>query len=683
MTDFDHLKPTYFEECADLLDVAYGQLAAIAEARADAETIHAIFRAIHSIKGGGGAFGFDRLVSFAHRLETVLDLLRDGRLALAPEVGTLLLRSTDMLSDLVTAARNGEEPEAGLEAGLLQALQTLELSANAASILPPLAPAAQVPTPSPPSSRAYRIGFTPYASLYRSANEPLLILRELKRLGTLRVSADVSRVPDLAALDPDDTYLAWTLLLETAAPREAIEEAFEFVTEDCALSIETVGDEPMQAHDSAPSLPADLPQALMAETQPVKAATAREAQSASPSIRVDVDRVDRLVNLVGELVINQAMLVQLGTCLPPDLNSGLMAGLDTMSQHLRELQEGVMAIRAQPVRSVFSRMPRLVRELSAQLGKDVRLVLTGEATEIDKTVIEQLADPLTHLLRNALDHGIEPPDNRQAAGKPRQGTIHLGAEHRGGRIVIEISDDGAGIARDRVLAKARSRGLVTPDACLTDDEVDQLIFLPGFSTAEAVSDVSGRGVGMDVVKRNIQALGGRITLESRAGHGSRFLLSLPLTLAILDGMAVAVGQESYIIPLTNIMESLRPRPDCIHNIVGRGDVLAIRGEYVPLTYLHHRFDVPDAVTDPCRGIVVIVESEGTDRIGLVVDELLGQLQVVVKSLEANYGSVPGIGGATILGDGRVALILDVSRLEDRKLDRPKPAARLPAQSPLH
>ena len=681
MAGFDHLKPTYFEECAELLDVAYGQLAAIAEARADAETIHAIFRAIHSIKGGGGAFGFDRMVAFAHRLETVLDLLRDGRLALEPQVGSLLLRSTDVLSDLIAGARTGEEPEAGLEADLLQALRNLESGATATAVVNPGAQITPALPTAEPALRQYRIVFAPHANLFRSANEPLLILRELRRLGTLLVSADFSRLPELAALDPDDSYLAWTLHLETAAPRQAVEEVFEFVADDCALSIEA---EAAQAVSPASAVPGQDTPAAPAEAESRRAATLPAAlPPASPSIRVDVDKVDRLVNLVGELVINQAMLVQLGTYLPPELGSGLITGLETMSQHLRELQESVMAIRAQPVRSVFSRMPRLVRELSAQLGKEVKLVLTGEATEIDKTVIEQLADPLTHLLRNALDHGIEPPDVRQAAGKPRQGTIHLGAEHRGGRIVIEISDDGAGIARAKVLANARARGLVAADAALSDEEVDQLIFLPGFSTAEAVTDVSGRGVGMDVVKRNIQALGGRITVESRAGRGSRFLLSLPLTLAILDGMAVAVGPETYIIPLTNIMESLRPKPDSIHAVVGRGDVLAIRGEYVPLTYLHRRFQVPGAVTDPCQGIVVIVESEGTARVGLVVDELLGQLQVVVKSLEANYGPVPGVGGATILGDGRVALILDVSRLDDRKLDRPHQAPLLPAAPSLH
>ena len=395
---------------------------------------------------------------------------------------------------------------------------------------------------------------------------------------------------------------------------------------------------------------------------PAEAASPVRAEAAAPSVRVDVSKIDRLVNLVGELVINQAMLLQHASILPADLCPGLISGLETLAQHSRELQEGVMAIRTQPVKSVFARMPRLVRELSAQLGKDVRLVITGEATEIDKTVVEQLADPLTHLLRNALDHGIETPDAREAAGKPRQGTVHLGAEQRSGRIVIELSDDGRGIDRARVLARARERGLVAADAALSEAEIDELIFLPSFSTAATVSAVSGRGVGMDVVRRNIQALGGRITLESRFGQGSRFVLSLPLTLAVLDGLVVAVGSEAYIVPISAIVESLRPHVEDIHAVPGRGNVLALRGAYIPLLPLHARFGVPGAVTDPSCGIVVIVETDHAGRLGLMVDELVGQQQVVVKSIEANYGQIGGVGGATILGDGRVALILDIPGL---------------------
>jgi len=315
------------------------------------------------------------------------------------------------------------------------------------------------------------------------------------------------------------------------------------------------------------------------------------------------------------------------------------------------------------VKSVFARMPRVVRDLAATLGKEVRIVTSGEMTEIDKTVIEQLNDPLTHMIRNALDHGIEAPCERVAAGKPKQGTIQLSAAQRSGRIVIEVSDDGRGINREKVLAKAQDRGLVPRGANPSDDEIDNLIFLPAFSTADVISNISGRGVGMDVVKRNVQALGGRISVQSSFGHGSTFTLSLPLTLAVVDGMVVSVGKETFIIPLTAIVENLRPQAADIHPVVGRGDVLALRGEYLPLVYLDRCFSIDGAIGDPCRGIVIIVQSEGASRVGVVVDELLGQQQVVVKSLEANYEPVEGISGATILGNGRVALILDVARLQ--------------------
>ena len=530
MSGFDHLKTTYFDECAELLDAAYTHLAAIAEGRADDDTVNAVFRSFHSIKGGGGAFGFDRLVAFAHELETVLDLLRDGRLALAPPVGDLLLRSTDVLSDLVAATRDGIAKPAGFEDELIAALRTI--ASDGGSATPAIRPqATEQATAATPDVTQYRVLFVPRSGLFKSANEPLLIIRQLMRVGRVQVEADLSRLPALGDLDPEEAYLAWTLRVETTGSTAAIEQAFEFVEDDCDLTIEVV--------EAAPDLgvAADMPAPVAVAAGP------SNAPPPSPSIRVDVDKVDRLVNLVGELVINQAMLAQLGLRLPPEMCGGLLNGLDTMSQHLRELQEGVMAIRAQPVKSVFSRMPRLVREVSAHLGKDVRLVISGEGTEIDKTVIEQLADPLTHLLRNALDHGLELPEERLARGKPRQGTILLGAEHRGGRIVIEVADDGQGIPRAKVLAKAQEKGLVARDATLSEEEIDHLIFLPGFSTAAKVSDVSGRGVGLDVVKRNIQALGGRIAVNSRSGVGSRFQLSLPLTLAILDGMAVAVGAE--------------------------------------------------------------------------------------------------------------------------------------------
>jgi two-component system chemotaxis sensor kinase CheA len=687
---FDHLKATYFQECAELLESTYAHLLALEEDRADADTIHAIFRAVHSIKGGGGAFGFTRMVAFAHVLETLLDRLRDGLITLGPELASLLLRATDALSDLVAAERDEAPPAAGFEAALLADLERASLPSDNESHVadhgnPYAAPhtgadagAQAAETPEAPSESTYRIAFRPQPSLFRNANEPLLLIRELHRLGRVSVTAILDTLPSLSRLDPEDAHIGWDIDLQTAEALARVEEVFDFVTDHCDLSIRAVG---AQAPADAPPAPT-APQAAPLSVAPSGAAPAPAPASAPPqdkpapparaeanaqpqTVRVDVEKVDRLVNLVGELVINQAMLVQLGSQLPAESCAGLIGGLETLSQHLRELQDGVMAIRTQPVRSVFSRMPRLMRELSAQLGKEVRLVLTGEGTEIDKTVIEQLADPLTHLLRNALDHGIETPAERQAAGKPPCGIIHLAAEHRSGRIVIEVADDGRGIDRGRVLARARQRGLMPPDNQPTDEEIDNLIFLPGFSTAEVVSSVSGRGVGMDVVRRNIQALGGRITLHSQAGAGSRFVLSLPLTLAILDGMIVAVGAESYIVPLANIVESLRPKRADIHAVAGSGDVVAIRGQYVPLIHLARHFRVPDAVADPSSGIVVVVENENAGPVGLVVDELIGQQQVVVKSLEANYGAVAEIGGATILGNGRVALILDIGGLRDR------------------
>lgn len=649
--NFDHLRATFFEESAELLESAYAQLAALAEGRSDAETVHALFRAIHSIKGGGGAFGLDRMIGLAHVMETLLDRARDGLVALDQDLLALLLRGTDALSDLLAAERAGESAPEGLTEELIQ--RFLAVSATGDPV-----PSPKVCEPQAAAGEGWRITFRPHPALFRNASEPLHLVRELQTLGHVAVAVDSTKLPSLDLMEPEDAYLAWHLTVQCTVPRGQVEEVFEFVADDCELLIEPLA--PMPAEkveaDERPSSPI----AVQSEAAPSVRADA--AAPAPQSVRVDVSKIDRLVNLVGELVINQAMLMQVGSALPPDICPGLIGGLETLSQHLRELQEGVMAIRTQPVKSVFSRMPRLVRELSAQLGKEVRLVVTGEMTEIDKTVVEQLADPLTHLLRNALDHGIEPPGEREAAGKPRQGTVHLSAEQRSGRIIIEMSDDGRGIDRGRVLDRARERGLVRQDAVLTDAEIEELIFLPGFSTAAAVSEVSGRGVGMDVVRRNIEALGGRIAVESRFGFGSRFLLSLPLTLAVLDGLVVAVGAQAYILPITSIVESLRPQRDQIHDVVGTGQVLAIRGAYIPLLPLHLRFAVPDAEPDPSRGIVVIVETDRAGRMGLIVDDLLGQQQVVVKSLEVNYGPVDGVAGATILGDGRVALILDVPGL---------------------
>ena len=391
----------------------------------------------------------------------------------------------------------------------------------------------------------------------------------------------------------------------------------------------------------------------------VEDAAARSTQTTS--IRVDLEKVDRLVNMVGELVITEAMLRAQTRDFQVEQHAGLMRGIDELSQHTRELQEAVMSVRMQPVKSIFSRMPRIVRDISAQLGKDIRLITSGENTEVDKTVIEQLSDPIMHMIRNSCDHGVETPQVRTAGGKPAQGTIHLSADHRGGRIIIQISDDGAGISRERVLAKAREKGLIAADAAPADAEIDNMIFMAGFSTAEKVTNVSGRGVGMDVVKRNIESMGGTVRVTNEPGQGSLFTVSLPLTLAILDGMIVRVGIENYIIPITSIIETLRPKPEEVRRVEGHSDVINVRGEFVSVVYLHRVFRIRDAQDDPSKALVVLVES-GHRKMGLVVDELIGQQQVVIKSLEANADPVKGISGATILGDGRVSLILEINEL---------------------
>jgi two-component system chemotaxis sensor kinase CheA len=662
-------RKTYFEECAELLDALQSHLDVLANGGGDNETLHAIFRAVHSIKGGAGAFGFNALVSFSHVFESLLDAMRDGKVSATFEVVQLLLRASDALSDIVTAARQEQALAADFGADLVAAME--EALHGAASPAPAASQQAVTVAAADDEGvrRSWRIRFAPHSEMLQKANEPLLLVRQLRRLGDVSIEADSSRIPSLEGIEPEAAYLSWAFSLHTDAAEDVIREVFEFVEDECDLRIECL----TRVAVAPPGVNGSKAAAVAAKVAEAASATSAASSAAPHSIRVDVDKIDRLVNLVGELVITQAMLIEQSGALPADQYPSLVQGVEALARSTRELQESVMSIRAQPVKSVFARMPRIVRELAATLGKEVRIVTSGETTEIDKTVIEQLNDPLTHMIRNALDHGIELPDERAAAGKPRQGTIQLSAAQRSGRIVIEVSDDGRGINRERVLAKARDRGLVPHGTTLSDEEIDNLIFLPAFSTAESVSNISGRGVGMDVVKRNVQTLGGRINVQSRFGTGSRFTMSLPLTLAVLDGMVVSVGAETFIVPLTSIIESLRPRRGEIHPIVERGDVLALRGEYVPLIHLHRCFSIDGAIDDPRRGIVIIVQSESAGRIGIVVDELLGQQQVVVKSLEANYEPVDGVSGATILGNGRVALILDVGNL--REIDRRGPDAR--------
>jgi two-component system chemotaxis sensor kinase CheA len=678
MDPMEAIKQTYFQECDELLLAMEEGLISMENGEADGEVINAVFRAVHSIKGGGGAFGFEALVGFAHTFETVLDMVRSGTLAASGDVVKVLLRAGDKLADFVAAARNGSElvTDTDVEAELTNLSGATDEAEKAAAaemeslqFTPVHVDLDDEPAPQRPAD-AWKIRFAPHADLYAKANEPFLLIRELRTLGETEVGADVSGIPELASIDPEQSYLSWDIVLRGCPNRAAIEEVFEFVSGDCELDIQ----------EELPKPTVDIP-VLPDEAQPAgtvivqvekeqiekKSAAVQLPTENAPkqTIRVDLDKVDRLVNIVGELVITQAMLTQRVMECGQARTTAVAAGLNELEHLLRELQEGVMAIRTQPVKSVFQRMPRLVRELAAQTNKQVHLVLEGEATEVDKTVIERLGEPLTHMIRNAIDHGLESAEERIAAGKPAEGTVTLSAEHRGGRIVIEVSDDGRGIDRSRVRHKAIEKGLISPSATLSDEETDNLIFLPGFSTANQVSNISGRGVGLDVVRRNIVDLGGRIVTSSTVRKGSRFSLTLPLTLAVLDGMIVAAGDQTFVLPLSHIVESLLPKASDVRPFGSQGRLLNVRGVYVPLVSVGELLSVQRSLSDPAAGVVILVESEGIGRVALAVDAIVGQRQVVIKSFESNFHHIAGIAAATILGDGRVALILDIDGLVAR------------------
>ncbi|TXG98042.1 MAG: chemotaxis protein CheA [Nevskiaceae bacterium] len=658
--DLSRFHQTFFEESFEGLDIMESALLKMDVGNADAETINTIFRAAHSMKGGAGTFGFMEVSSYTHLLETLLDQMRGGQRAVNAHDVDLLLRSVDVVRGLLTAARDGSPADVGTVAALRAELEaTLAHDPAAAAGAATAAPVpATAPVPAAAAgTRGWRIHFVPHAGLFRSGNDPMRILRELEALGSLQVQLDEQRLPTLAEAHADDCYFAWDLTLEASCGREAVAEVFAWVEDECDLRIEPL---------APPAVVAAPPEAA----KPLRVAGGTDAAGTTPaktpatagegSIRVGTEKIDTLINLVGELVITQAMLAQQAGALDPVINEKLLNGLALLDRNTRSLQEAVMSIRMLPMDFVFSRFPRLVRDLATKLDKQVRLVTVGDTVELDKSVIEKIADPLTHLVRNSLDHGIEMPEVRAAAGKDVVGTITLKASQRGGSILIEVCDDGRGLDREKILAKATERGIpVAPNAA--DPDVWQLIFAPGFSTAEKVTDISGRGVGMDVVKKNIQALGGQVDIGSVTGRGMTITIRLPLTLAILDGMSVSVGEEIFIVPLNAVVESLQPRPDDIKSVAGQGRVVRVRGEILPLVPLREVFHLGAGVTDPHKGILVLIESEGR-KVALMVDELVGQQQVVIKSLESNYRRISGISGATILGDGRVSLILDVGEL---------------------
>ncbi|GMM61737.1 chemotaxis protein CheA [Novosphingobium pituita] len=739
----EEIQAIFFAECEESLAAAEQGLAACKEGTQDADTVNAVFRGVHSIKGGAGAFGYIALQGFTHTFETLLSDVRDGTVPITEPLVDLLLRALDTLSDHVAAARGlGKTPDdVALQAELTAAMAAnAGGSAPAAHATPEPVPAAPEPASnsddddmgidfdsmldsiagamaspdangagngaengdSEEESGSWLVRIRTHSGAMRNGSEPMLMLREVLELGGTCVECDVGHVPHLDALDPGTGYLGWTFRMPATVDEGSVRDIFDFVGDDCEIAIgadatmppvrlptkaapaasapATPATQPVASQSgakSSPAAPATAPAQPAAPPPPAAAAAphpapaAQHPNAATPpappapgqSIRIELSKLDKLIDAVGELVIAQAMMAQrLST-------EGLAASeeIAVLDGLTRDIQESAMAIRAQPIGSVFSRVPRILRELSASTGKHVRLEVSGESTELDKTVIERLGEPLTHLIRNAVDHGIETPEERLACGKNAEGTLTLSAEHRSGRILIRIADDGRGINRERVLGKAIEKGLVAPDAQLTKEEIDLLIFAPGFSTAQVVSNISGRGVGMDVVRQNVKELGGRITIESEPGAGTTFTLTLPLTLAISDGMVVNVGDQTLVVPLANVVESLRPSPDEIKGLGNHRAMMNVRGRFIPVVPLHLAVNADGAVETPTEGVLIVVETEGAGRAALLVDSIVDQRQVVIKSLDTHYRSVEGVAGATILGDGRVALIVDVDGLVARSM----------------
>ena len=701
MTD-DPLIAAFFEEAAELLADFEAGLLELEETPADVALLNRIFRSAHTFKGNSSMLGFEEIARFTHALEDLLDQLRKGRRPVTPKVIDSLLASEDVLRSLLARASAGGAEASAEEAQTLErvlgALRALSEGQEPVDV-PERAAVAQAPAPPPPPSGArmlYEIEFRPSTDLFRRGLDPMQVLQDLENLGEIiQISLISDGLPALTEMDPERCYLGWRIWLVSTAERSLVESRFDFVAEPADVKIEAMemggGAEPAPAVDEAPAdVPAatEAPAPPTASVAPVAAATpaAEARRSAAPAastenatIRVPVEKVDRLINLVGELVITQSMVAQAASEFSIEKLAALQSAVSQMDRHARELHERMMAVRMLPIKTLFARFPRLVRDLTASAGKSAVLEMSGEETELDKTVIEKIGDPLTHLVRNAVDHGLELPDVRRAAGKPEQGRLGFKAYQQGGNIYIEISDDGKGLDRDKIHAKARDLGLAG-DEPLTDEQVFLFIFRAGFSTADKITEVSGRGVGMDVVRQNVEALGGSIAISSERGKGTTFRIKLPLTLAILDGQLLSIGAQCYVLPIASIVESIRPVASAITTVFGRGETVTVRGQAVPVIRLCTLLGVEPRTNDLTKALVVIVEHEG-HLAALGVDELLGQQQVVIKSLEQNFQKADGVAGATILGDGRVALILDVPGLVALARDArrsPRTAAALAA-----
>lgn len=657
--DISDFYQTFFDEADELLADMEQHLLDLVPEAPDSEQLNAIFRAAHSIKGGAGTFGFTVLQETTHLMENLLDDARRGEMQLNTAIINLFLETKDIMQEQLDAYKSSQEPDADSFEYICTALRQLALEAKGET-----APAVVT------NARLSVVDNTmPEEGVAAEEEKLRIVLSRLKasevplleeELGNLTPLSDVVKGEDSLAATLDGDIAEDDVIAVLCFVIEADQIAFEKVVSTAVPAVQPETAEVVAIEQPVAAVPAVKP--VASEAQSARAEREKPARvSESTSIRVAVEKVDQLINLVGELVITQSMLAQRSNELDPVNHGDLITSMGQLQRNARDLQESVMSIRMMPMEYVFSRFPRLVRDLAGKLGKQVELTLVGSSTELDKSLIERIIDPLTHLVRNSLDHGIELPEKRMESGKNAVGNLILSAEHQGGNICIEVTDDGAGLNRERILAKAISQGMAVNEN-MTDDEVGMLIFAPGFSTAEQVTDVSGRGVGMDVVKRNIQEMGGHVEIQSKQGSGTTIRILLPLTLAILDGMSVRVADEVFILPLNAVMESLQPRDDDLHPLAGGERVLEVRGEYLPLVELWKVFEVEGAKTEATQGIVVILQSGGR-RYALLVDQLIGQHQVVVKNLESNYRKVPGISAATILGDGSVALIVDVSALQ--------------------
>jgi two-component system chemotaxis sensor kinase CheA len=633
--DLSQFREIFYEESIERLETMESGLLDLDIGTPDPEVINTIFRDAHSIKGGAGTFGFGEISDFTHVVEALLNEVRDQKRTVTKELVDIMLESVDCIRYMISQSKADQPVDETRVTSLKERLISLPKEDKEAV--------------------GWRIQFKPFENLLKNGNDPYRILRELETMGSMQVTANIERLPAYSDLDPECCYIDWDILVQGNASREQISELFEWVEGDCKLEITLEGDRrhsPERRSETGRTSGRRI-------TDTENSITSQDVTS----IRVNINKVDNLVNLVGELVITQSMLGRFTTDFDLSEREKLKESIEQLERNTRELQEQTMRIRMLPIDSVYQRLPRLVRDLSQTFDKQAELKLSGNTTEVDKTVIEKISDPLVHLIRNALAHGIEMPAARGAQGKPLIGTIEINAYHEGGNIFIKVMDDGAGLNLEKILGKAREKKLVSPDDELTDAQIQNLIFKPGFTTATNVDDVSGRGVGMDVVSRNITDLGGKVEVDSIVGKGCTFTIQLPLTLAILDGQLVRVGNEIFIISLLTIVESIQMDPKYLNTVAGKSEVYRFRDEYIPIIRLYDVFGIESACQDLEKGLLVVIDTG--QRVGLFVDEVLGQQQVVIKSLDTNFCHIQGFAGATILGDGTVAMILDTQGLIER------------------